>query len=160
MQPRCLSVALALVAVACSGADPILPDVDASPADDLVVARVPGFVDEITEALFDGQTSPATLARTAIAVAASAALHLARKIVTALGEPAADLLARALAELVPISGSAAAAPGAGSDLDLAAAAAATADTLSRLPAPSLDDVVAAAAALPSGPAVAAALRAV
>jgi hypothetical protein len=54
MQPRCLSVALALVAVACSGADPILPDVDASPADDLVVARVPGFVDEITVIARDG----------------------------------------------------------------------------------------------------------
>jgi hypothetical protein len=90
-----------------------------------------------------------TLARTAIAVGASAALHLARRLVTALGADAPLLLARALAELATPRG----------DLDLNAGAAAVDDMLSRIPAPTRDQVLAAADALPDGADAAAALRA-
>jgi Tfp pilus assembly protein PilF len=101
------------------------------------------------EFLLDGLTPPLTLARTAIAVAASAALHLARRIVGALGADAAAHLARALVELVTPRG----------ELDLDAGAAALADTLSKLPAPTRDQVIGAAVAMPHGAAVAAKLRA-
>jgi tetratricopeptide (TPR) repeat protein len=117
-----------------------------------------GEVDDLVEVatelaqrnlLLDGETAPPTLARTAIAVAASAALHLARRIVGHLGDDAPLLLARALAELATPRG----------DLDINAGVAALDDMLSRLPSPTRGQVIAAAEALPDGADVVAALRA-
>jgi tetratricopeptide (TPR) repeat protein len=98
-------------------------------------------------ALLDPATDRATLARAAVAAAASAAMNLAGAIIHHLGDDAAPRLATALVELADRSG----------ELTLEDAARALGDLHARGQGPSLAHVSAAATTLPGGAPVTSAL---
>ncbi len=105
------------------------------------------------DALVVEEIDAATLARAAIGLASSAALHLARRLLVALGDPAATLLAGALGELV--GDGARAKRGGGDDddgsrLTLADGCAAVRELMGHRTTPNVADVIAAAWRLPPG----------